>query len=147
MNRFVTVGPRRRERFACDAELRAERQHVRREERRRRSRQQPQPPVPEDEAAARLVLAWHHLRAEAQRVDERQGVGRVVEKPVRAPLAEEFVDAFRAEVASCAIGGFEDHDVAAAGRGGEAMRTGEAGDAGPDDRYAGHGSSARRRTD
>ena len=42
-----------------------------------------------------------------------------------------------------AIGGFEDHDVAAAGRGGEAMRTGEAGDAGPDDRYAGHGYTAR----
>jgi len=105
----------------------------------RRSRQQPQPPAPEDEAAARLVLARHHLRPEAQRVDERQGVGRVVEKPVRTPLAEEFVDAFRAEVASCAIGGFEDHDVAAARRGGEAMRTGEAGDAGPDDDYAWHG--------
>ena len=66
--------------------------------------------------------------------------GALSRKPFGPPLAEEFVDAFRAEVSSCAIGGFEDHDVGAAERGGEAMRTGEAGDAGPDNRYAAHGS-------
>ena len=51
--------------------------------------------------------------------------------------------ACRAEMAACAIGGFEDHDVAAPGVVGEAMRTREAGDAGPDDCYAGHGYARR----
>ena len=138
-----SVGTPVRERLARDPEFGAWREDVRAEERAGGSGQQPESSVTEDKSSARLVLTPQHLAIQIELSHQCQRVRRVVQKPVRARLDQIAAVARRAEISADSVRGFEDDDVVA-GRRQKAMRAREAGETGPDDCYARHGSTITR---